>query len=421
MKILIKLSVVFVLGLSILQAKAQTAVTLKGKVIGRASKTIIIIPGTTSLRAEDKPTIPIVNNAFEYTFTAKEVAAYQLVFEDEYEKGAWRPVIVFPDQQVIELTLNTMEKHDQNVIKGGSINKAYYAFMHLSENRYQTITQTLSKERERLYEAKNYYSQAFENVMAEVRKTKDGIEAQPFYQKLDELRKTGNDLSPAGQQLKLRFDSLSNARYKWQYAFFNQNINISNYYLMFQDMQYNAKENRYLTMLVNETYKNYAIKFPNHLYTKIVGDAIAGIIKIFPGNQFVDFTAADLKGKQVTLSQAIKGKVALINLWGSWCGPCIAKAQHIVPIYKKYKDKGFTVIGIAREFKNTNALLSRLKKEQFTWLNLVEMDDKNGIWNKYSISNGAGIQVLVDTKGTILAVDPTAEEVDQIVGTLVKR
>lgn len=420
MKIFLKYGIAFILLWSTQSLLAQTTITLKGKVLGRDSKTIFIVPSTTSLRTEDKPTISIVDHKFEYTFTAKEVEAYQLVFEDEYEKGAWRPVIVFPDQNVIELTLNDMENHDKNLIKGGTVNEAYYAFMQLSENRYKAINEVLNKEREKLYDAKDYYSQAFENVLVEVRKAKDGVEAQPFYQKMDELRKTGADLSPSGQQLKVRFDSLAHAKYKWKYAYFNQNINIGNYYLLFRDVQYNAKENRYLATLADETYQKYAIKFPKHPYTKIVGDAMAGIIKIFPGNQFIDFTAPDLKGQEVTLSKVIKGKIALINLWGSWCGPCIAKAQHIVPIYKKYKDKGFTVVGIAREFKNTDALLSRLEKEQFTWLNLVEMDDKHGIWNKYSINNGAGIQVLVDAKGTILAVDPTAEEVDQIVAKLIK-
>ncbi len=173
-------------------------------------------------------------------------------------------------------------------------------------------------------------------------------------------------------------------------------------------------------MLIDRVYKQYAITFPDHWYTKVVGDAIGGIVKIFPGNPFIDFTAPDLKGQEFTLSEQIKDKVALINLWGSWCGPCIAKAKLVVPIYNKYKNKGFTVVGIAREFKDTEALKSRLKKEQFNWLNLVEMDDKNGIWNKYSISNGAGIQVLVDAAGKILAVDPTAEEINGILKELIK-
>ena len=141
-----------------------------------------------------------------------------------------------------------------------------------------------------------------------------------------------------------------------------------------------------------------------------MGDAISGIVKIYPGNNFVDFTAPDLKGQSFTLSEQIAGKVALIDLWGSWCGPCIAKAQLVVPIYKKYKDRGFAVVGVAREFKTLDALKSRLKKEQFNWLNLVELNDQNGIWNKYAVSNGGGIQVLVDRNGKILAVDPSDKE-----------
>lgn len=190
--------------------------------------------------------------------------------------------------------------------------------------------------------------------------------------------------------------------------------------MMLQDVQYRIRGNNYLTILVDESYKDYARRFPNHIYTKVIDDALSGILKIFPGNPFLDFSAPNLKGKRFTISEEIKGKIALINLWGSWCGPCIFKAQQIVPIYKNYKNKGFTVVGVAREFKNTDALISRLKKEQFNWLNLVEMNDENGIWNKYSISNGAGIQILIDRDGIILAVDPSAEEIEKIVSSKTK-
>lgn len=412
----------FGLGMLLLVAQpiiAQTTVTLKGKIVGRNSKRIIIIPYTGSLRSADKPTIKIENNTFEYQFTAKDVEAYQLVFEDEYEAGSWRPVVVFPDTSVIELVLNSAEKHDENIIIGGDLNKSYNAFMQKERERYAKIYAELAQKQTALIKANNYYSAAFEAIMADVRKTKSGIEAQPFYEKRNELEKMGLDLTPNGLQIKARYDSLSKAVSQWRYAIFKQNPSINNYFLMYLDVLYKARNDRYVATLIAENYQLYAKKFPEHLYTKVVGDGIGGIIKIVPGNQFVDFTAPDLKGQAHTLSTIIKDKVAIIDLWGSWCGPCIAKAQQIVPIYKKYKDKGFTVVGIAREFKSTNALKNRLKQEEFNWLNLVELDDKHGIWNKYSISNGAGIQVLVDAKGKILAVDPTAQEVEAILKKII--
>lgn len=395
-------------------ALAQNPVTLKGKVIGRDSKTMFIIPRTVSDRSKDKPIIKIVNNEFSYTFMPKNVEAYEIVFEDEYKQGSWIPVIFFPDTTQIEMQLYAMDNADKNQIKGGSINQDYFVYKAMEKHRYQTTRDRLSKQTELLNEVGNYRSKEYVELMAQIRKAKDQTEKLPLYQQQEELQKTGKDLTPEGLKIRNSYDSLSKDLIKWKYAYVKQNPSLSNYFLIYDDVQYHAKNNRDLAMRIDEAYKQYAKLFTDHWYTKVVGDAIGGIVKIFPGNQFVDFTAPDLSGRPYTLSEQIKGKVALIDLWGSWCGPCIAKAQLVVPIYKKYKNKGFTVVGIAREFKNTDALESRLKKEEFSWLNLVELDDKAGIWNKYAISNGAGIQVLVDTNGKILAVDPTAEELVRI-------
>ncbi len=420
MKNLRNYSVILLLLFNVQHLMAQQTVTLKGEVVGRKSSKLIIIPRTTSIRAEDKPSIKIVNEKFEYTFTAPHIEGYELVFEDELEQGAWRPVIIFPDTNVIELKLFSQEKSDSNVIKGGAINRSYAQYLKLERERYGQKRAEISQLSGALFDSGKYFSEAYYRLIDTIKTKQTSAEKLPFYQKRAELEKIGQNLSPAGRLIHNRSDSLQMELYKWRYYYFKENPSLANYFVMYNDVQYSAKDNQRLAILLDDAYKTYAQKYPNHLYTKVVGDAIAGIIKIFPGNPFIDFTAPDLNGKEVSLSSQINGKVALINLWGSWCGPCIAKAQQLVPIYKKYKDKGFTVVGVAREFKNTKALLSRLKQEEFNWLNLVEMDDKQGIWNKYSISNGAGIQVLVDANGIILAVDPTAEEVDQIVKKLMK-
>lgn len=41
-----------------------------------------------------------------------------------------------------------------------------------------------------------------------------------------------------------------------------------------------------------------------------------------------------------------KGKVVLVNMWATWCGPCIGEMPHFVELQEKYKDKGFEVIGL---------------------------------------------------------------------------
>jgi len=41
-----------------------------------------------------------------------------------------------------------------------------------------------------------------------------------------------------------------------------------------------------------------------------------------------------------------KGKVVLVNLWATWCGPCIGEMPHLVEMQDKFRDKGFEIIGL---------------------------------------------------------------------------
>lgn len=71
------------------------------------------------------------------------------------------------------------------------------------------------------------------------------------------------------------------------------------------------------------------------------------------------------------------------------------------------------VVGVARE-KNPSAGLAAARKDKYPWVNLLELNDQQQIWNKYGIGNAGGSQFLVDRDGKILLVNPTAEEVIRI-------
>lgn len=131
------------------------------------------------------------------------------------------------------------------------------------------------------------------------------------------------------------------------------------------------------------------------------------------GDSFIDFTAPDVNGVMHTLSEEIKGKVALIDLWASWCGPCRRESMSMIPLYEKYKDKGFTVVSVARESRQKD-MEAAIKKDGYPWLCLLELNDAGKIWEKYGVGNGGGAIFMVDKEGKILAVKPSAEEVEAI-------
>lgn len=49
-----------------------------------------------------------------------------------------------------------------------------------------------------------------------------------------------------------------------------------------------------------------------------------------------------------------RGKVVLLNLWATWCGPCRQEMPHLVKLQEKYGDKGFGVIGLNVGFQDTD-------------------------------------------------------------------
>lgn len=56
-------------------------------------------------------------------------------------------------------------------------------------------------------------------------------------------------------------------------------------------------------------------------------------------------TGTTLEGQEIKLSDQL-GKVVLINVFASWCGPCRVEAPHLVEVYNKLDQEKFAFIGL---------------------------------------------------------------------------
>ncbi|MEU3826057.1 redoxin family protein [Streptomyces sp. SID486] len=69
-----------------------------------------------------------------------------------------------------------------------------------------------------------------------------------------------------------------------------------------------------------------------------------------------DLSGKTIDGKALDVAD-YKGKVVVINVWGSWCGPCRNEARYFAKVSEEYKDKGVQFVGInTRDTSTTPAL-----------------------------------------------------------------
>jgi len=95
--------------------------------------------------------------------------------------------------------------------------------------------------------------------------------------------------------------------------------------------------------------------------TKKLQERIELLSSTAEGKKFVDFEV-EYEGKIQKLSDYVgNGKLALVDFWASWCGPCRAEIPNIIEVFNKYGDQ-VNVVGVASWDKpeDTKAAISEL-------------------------------------------------------------
>lgn len=135
---------------------------------------------------------------------------------------------------------------------------------------------------------------------------------------------------------------------------------------------------------------------------EVRADAFKELELLRPGRAVAaaDFSVPDLAGQPLRLRD-FKGKVVLLNFWATWCPPCKEEMPSMERLYRRHKDRGFTILALSIDSGGQAPVATFSKRLGLTFP--IGLDSKMTVANEYAV-RGLPATFVIDQKGLIVAV-----------------
>jgi peroxiredoxin len=116
------------------------------------------------------------------------------------------------------------------------------------------------------------------------------------------------------------------------------------------------------------------------------------------GKPLADFTLPDLQGRLVQLT-ALRGKVVFVNVWATWCPPCIEEMPTIQQLYERLHGRGLEILAVSLDALGAQVVAPFIQSHRLSFPTLL--DTKNIVQRLY-LTTGVPESFIVDKRGILV-------------------
>ena len=164
---------------------------------------------------------------------------------------------------------------------------------------------------------------------------------------------------------------------------------------------------------LDETYRTFLKYSTDSEAKKELASKYKELTELAPGKLAPDFEMKDTDGKIYKLSD-LRGKVLYIDVWATWCGPCVGEIPYFEKKHEQYKNNtDIEFISISAD-ANVSAWKKKLAEDNPSWKQfIVDKGTKSALFKLYGI-NGIPRFMLIDKDGKIITVNAPRPSDDKI-------
>jgi peroxiredoxin len=111
-----------------------------------------------------------------------------------------------------------------------------------------------------------------------------------------------------------------------------------------------------------------------------------------------NFSLPELDGQMVSLTD-YRGKVVLLNIWATWCPPCVEEMPSMEKLYQELKGEGFEILAVSIDESGAQDVLPFMKKHKLSFPALIDL--KVTIKDLYQ-TTGVPESFIIDKDGILI-------------------